>query len=194
MTALLDWLGTHLAEVIATCALAFTAYQAFLQRQQSRVSVRPLITTFVNRRRKDKIGELEVLLMNNGLGPALVKRFQAYLNGAECEPDAAVTSLFKGMPVVHKEVTKLADDYAMPASTAKTLLALKFPCPTDDDMQKMVDRLNVIDLELVYSSAYGEKFSYDSRAMPRAKLAARPAAPTTRTLAQSEPAIGTTPS
>lgn len=76
MTASLDWLGTHAAEVIAICALAFTAYQAFLQRQQSRVSVRPHVTTFVNRNRKGNVGELEVILMNNGLGPALLNRFQ----------------------------------------------------------------------------------------------------------------------
>jgi hypothetical protein len=194
MAALLDWLGEHVAEVIAICALAFTAYQAFLQRQQSRISVRPLVTTFVNRRRRDKVGELEVLLMNNGLGPALVKRFQVYVNGAECEADAAVTNLLGEMRVFHKEVTTFADDYAMPASTGKTLLAIKFPCATDDDMQNMVDRLNVIDLELVYWSAYRERFTYDSRVQPGAKLAARPAAPAARPApTQTEPTNGAIP-
>lgn len=81
------------------------------------------------------------------------------------------------MPLIRKTVATLADDYAMPASTARTLLAITFRCGTDDDLEKMVERLNVLDLELVYSSAYHEKYTYDSRRLPRGELAARPAAP-----------------
>ena len=101
-----------------------------------------------------------------------------YVNGEASELDAAVAHLLGEVPVIRKSVTTLADDYAMPASTAKTLLAVTFPCGTQGDLEKMVDRLNVLDLELAYSSAYREKLPYDSRALPRARLAARPSAPT----------------
>ncbi|HEX6996596.1 MAG TPA: hypothetical protein VF322_00535 [Gammaproteobacteria bacterium] len=56
MTAPPDWHGTHVTEVIAAGPLAFTADRSFLQRRQSRVSVRPLVTKLVNRNGKGNVG------------------------------------------------------------------------------------------------------------------------------------------
>jgi hypothetical protein len=58
--------------------------------------------------------------LNNGLGPAFIDKFQAYLSGKPCDAMDAVESLLKGFPV-NTSVTTLGDDYAMPSGEAKEL-------------------------------------------------------------------------
>ncbi len=169
MGVLLGWLGRHVAEVIALCALAFTAYQAYVQRRHNVISVRPHITTFVNRNRNQNAGYLEFRIINNGLGPAFINSFQVYLSGTPCDPNKAVSSLLQGRRV-NTSITTLGDDYAMPSGEARTLLAVAFPCTSQEELDKMAERLDALDLELHYSSAYGEIFSYDSRESPKTLL------------------------
>ena len=169
MARFLGWLGAHVGETIALCALGFTAWQAWVQRRHNVISVKPHITTFVNRNRNQSAGHLEVKVMNNGLGPAFIDKFQVYLSGQPCEANAAVNSLLKGLRV-NTSITTLGDDYAMPSGEARTLLAVTFPCTSQDDPEKMAERLDSLDLELHYSSAYGQKFKYDSRKSRKTRL------------------------
>jgi hypothetical protein len=54
---MIEWLGM----IIAVCALAFTAYQAYVQRKHNVISVKPHITTFVNRNRNMNTGQLSFI-------------------------------------------------------------------------------------------------------------------------------------
>lgn len=159
---LIEWFGKYTAEIIALCALAFTAYQIIVQRRHNVLSVKPHITTFTNRNKNKNIAQLQVQIMNNGLGPAFIDKFQVYLSGQACEPKAAINSILKGMRV-NTTITSLSDQYAMSSGEVRNLLAVIFPCSTDEDMEKMEQKLDKLDLEIQYSSAYGEKFVYDSR-------------------------------
>lgn len=162
---MLQWLGNHAAEIIAICALVFTAYQAYVQRKHNVISVKPHITTFVNRNRNDGTGQLSFIIMNNGLGPAFIDKFQAYLSGEPCDAMVAVENLLGGHKV-NTSVTTLGDDYAMPSGETRALLAVAFPCRSRDELEEMAEHLDKLDLELHYSSAYGERFRYDSRESP----------------------------
>lgn len=69
-----DWLRSP-GVVLSLCALAFTAYQAYLQRSHNRLSVSPSLAVFSEESiDSDYPGGVRVrlLLQNNGLGPALL--------------------------------------------------------------------------------------------------------------------------
>ena len=166
---MLQWLGNHAAEIIAICALAFAAYQAYVQRRHNVISMKPHITTFVNRNRHDNMGQLGFVIMNNGLGPVFIDKFQAYKSGEPCDAMVAVESLLEGYKA-NTSVTTLGDNYAMPSGEARTLLAVAFPCRSRAELEEMAEHLDKLDLELHYSSAYGEKFLYDSRESPKTRV------------------------
>lgn len=157
-----DWIGNHAAEIIALCALGFTGYQVIVQRKHNVLSVKPHITTFTNRNRNQDAAHLQVVIMNNGLGPAFINKFQVYLSGQPSEANAAVTTLLKGLKV-NTSITTLGDDYAMPPGETRNLLSVVFPCNSEEEMEAVAEKLNALDLELHYSSSYGERFVYDSR-------------------------------
>ena len=162
MTSLLEWIGKHAAEIIALCAVAFTAYQAIVQRRHNILSVKPHISTFTIRNRAANSARLQILIMNNGLGPAFINKFQVYLSGQPCEPKAAVGSALKGLSA-DTSMTVLDDDYAMPAGEVRSVLSVTFPCDSEEFFEKVADRLRKLDLEVLYSSAYGKTFVFDSR-------------------------------
>lgn len=157
-----EWIGKHAAEIIALCAMVFTAYQIIVQRKHNILSVKPHVATFTHTNRNNNSAHLQVDIMNNGLGPAFINKFQVYLSRQACEVNAAVNSLLKGLNA-NTSITKFGDDYAMPAGETRKLLSVTFPCSSDEEMDKIAEKLDRLDLELHYSSAYGEKFIYDSR-------------------------------
>lgn len=159
---LFEWIGRHAAEIIALCAMGFTAYQVIVQRKHNILSVKPHITTFKNRNRNQNSAQLQIVIMNNGLGPAFINKFQIYLAGQPHEAKAAVASVLKGLQV-NTSITTLGDDYAMPAGETRNLLSVSFPCKSEEELEAVAEKLNILDLELHYSSAYGKKFVYDSR-------------------------------
>lgn len=160
-----DWVGHHAAEIIALCALFFTAYQAIIQRRHNILSVKPHITTFTHRNKTKTAGQLQLQLMNNGLGPAFIDRFQVYLAGERCEANAAVNSVLGDLSK-NSSITTLGDDYAMRPDEIRSLLVVTFPIASDEQFDTVEQKLNKLDLEVHYSSAYGEKFVYDSRITP----------------------------
>jgi len=159
---MIELFSSYSAEIIALCALLFTAYQIIVQRRHNILSVQPHITTFSNKNRNKEAAQLQVELMNNGLGPAFINEFQVYLDGKPCEANVAIDSLLKNYQV-KKQVSVLTDDYAMPSGEARSLISIIFPFKTEDDMEKMEKRLDRLDLLIKYSCAYGKTKTYDSR-------------------------------
>jgi hypothetical protein len=157
-----EWLGDHVAEIIAACALVFTAYQVTSQRRHNVLSVRPHITTFTHRNKDATFARLDVQLLNNGLGPAFVHKFQVYLSGQPCEANAALNQVLGGL-ARNSTTTILGDDYAMPPNETRTILSVRFPIGGAEDVDAVEEKLNKLDLEVDYSSAYGESFTYDTR-------------------------------
>lgn len=62
--------------VIALCALAATIWQAAISRRHNKLSVRPVLTLY----RRDIDGVIYV--RNNGSGPAIIKSYEIWKNGA----------------------------------------------------------------------------------------------------------------
>ena len=108
------------------------------------------------------MARVQVLLINNGLGPAYINKFQIYYKGQVCEPDAAVSAAL-GELSKNSSRTILGDDYAMPANETKVLLAVVFPATSDEEIDRVEEKFDTLDLVIEYSSAYEKMEPFDSR-------------------------------
>jgi hypothetical protein len=148
--------------IIASLALGFTIWQTSVQRTHNRISVKPHLFSFTKRDKNNSMACLQVLLINNGLGPAFINNFQVYYEGEPCEPNAAVLAALGDLSK-NSSRTILGDDYAMPPNETKVLLAVTFPISSDEDIDKVEAKLDLIDLVIEYSSAYKKMVPFDSR-------------------------------
>lgn len=148
--------------VVAICALGYTAWQTSVQRAHNRISVKPHLFSFTAREKHNDIARIEVLLINNGLGPAYINNFQIYYKGQPYEPDAAISAAL-GELSKNSTWTVLGDDYAMPANETKVLLAVTFPAASDEEIDRVEKKIDTLDLVIEYSSAYEKMNTYDSR-------------------------------
>lgn len=158
----MGFLSKHSSEIIALCALFFAAWQAFTQRSHNKISVKPHLFTFTKRDKHNETARLQVLLTNNGLGPAFINKFQIFVKGQECEAESAIKATL-GALAANSSHTILGDDYAMPHNEEKVLLSVTFPSKSWEEIEAVEERLNRLDLLIHYSSAYGDKFILDSR-------------------------------
>lgn len=159
---LFDLIAANASLIVAICALVYTAYEVRLQRSHNRLSVRPHIAYFTYRNRSDAFGELRVELLNNGLGPAFIKSFQAYLDQKPCDLRAAVALLLRDTKADNTVMT-LGSTYAMAANEAKDLLKVKLPCGSDAELDAVAKELDRIDVTITYHCGYGTEYQFDSR-------------------------------
>lgn len=159
---MIEFVSKYPSEIIATCAVFLTIYQATLQRHHNRLSVKPHITTFTHKDRTNNVARICGQVMNNGLGPAFIEKFEVFLDGAKIEPEEAYEALFSGLKG-HTSYTNLGVNYAMPAGEARDLLVYTFPCMSDTELQNMFNYLDRLDLKIVYKCGYGKRKTYDSR-------------------------------
>jgi len=147
--------------IVACCSLFFTMFQSSQVRKHNRLSVLPHITTFAEMAPKKK--EYEVQLLNNGLGPARIKKFKYFFRETEIENKQGLEDqLRKLFPNTTSEVLTcdLAIDYMMPAKEKIVLMKIKFldgDIPSEEEIDK---RLNMFSLSIEYSSIYGQKFKF----------------------------------
>lgn len=159
---MIAFLKAYSAQLIAACALGLTILQAYIQRRHNVLSVRPHLSDFVNSDRNDNSAKLQAVISNNGIGPAFIEGFQAYLDGKKCDPEEAIQSIV-GNAKIPKQFSTLGKGYAMKPGEEKTVLSVIFPCKSDADVKEMEGRFNRLDLKVEYSCCYGKRFIFDSR-------------------------------
>lgn len=142
-----------------------TIWQAIAQRRHNKLSVKPYLTTWSHR---DKNGLLKIDVLNNGIGPALIKVFKVYVDSHLIEGKhldiirSAVKILFANY---NHEITYnsfLAEGYMMSAKEGRCLVAINFvgpEYPTDEEINHAEKRVKIY---IEYESIYNEKDSYDS--------------------------------
>ncbi|HGF3679921.1 hypothetical protein [Vibrio parahaemolyticus] len=155
--AITEILREFSSEIIASCALVFTAWQFSIQRKHNRVSVTPHLFSFRDRKRNVDSATITVSLMNNGLGPAFIHKFEVYLDGKVSDPDAAVKAVF-GEPDGHFKYTVLGDDFALAPGQEVVLITVPFPIETGSDIKEMERELDRLEVVITYKSAYGTKY------------------------------------
>ncbi len=157
---------------IALCALVFSLWQAAESRRHNRLSFRPHLTTWTERHPEKGIFELE--LVNNGLGPAIIKTSTFLLDGVPLGENS-ITALQAEMNKLFPRnsfelgVGSFENGAAMSPNERITMLRVRFlkePYASGNVVEQFLERG---DLEITYRSFYGEEFKLSTKTEPTIK-------------------------
>lgn len=151
--------------IIALCALGLTVWQFNVQRTHNRLSVKPYLTTWSHR---GDDGLLRVDVLNNGVGPALIKCFKVCVDDHEVKGQdidivrKAVNLLFSNHNYNIPYNSFLAEGYMMAANEIRCLVSVNFTgptFPTDAEIEHATKRVRIL---IKYESIYKDSDEYDS--------------------------------
>jgi len=155
------------ASVIALCALITSILHGVHARKHNQLSCRPHLTTWSHNGEREGIYVVE--LLNNGLGPALIKSFIVkvdgeIISGKGTKPiEAAVEMLFPREDYSYSaDYAYMNKGYAMSAKDRCRVVIIQFQGefqPPGDDVEATLNRA---DLVVEYKSFYGESRTYNS--------------------------------
>ena len=131
--------------IIALCALAATIWQAAISRKHNKLSVRPVLTLY----RLDIDGV--IYIKNNGSGPAIVKEYEIWKDGALVNED----QLPKLLPHAFE-----APDLTIGCSIAigEKIELVKSAAYLDNSH---IPPLQALNFRIVYESIYGEQWTLE---------------------------------
>ena len=150
--------------IIALCAVVLTIWQANVQRRHNRLSVKPYLTTWSHREDKG----LQIDVLNNGIGPALIKTFKVYvdsheINGQDLEVvRKAVKVLFANYNHEVPYNSFLSEGYMMSAKEVRCLVSINFLGPNYPAVEEIAHAGKRVKVHIEYESIYTERFVYDS--------------------------------
>lgn len=160
--------GDNSAEIIAFCALLFTVYQFRAARHHNKLMVTPHLCIETNTEVSNQEYEMEILLKNSGIGPAVVKKFTILLDGK----DLGEVDLNKMRSIVDdllKKNTKgftfktYKSGYVMSEKDDDVLLNFIIPINLSTNIKELEKELDKLDLYIEYESLYGSQYTFDSR-------------------------------
>ena len=154
--------------IVALCALFIAAWQAWGTRRHNRLSVKPHLATWTNQDDSDGFYKVRFVLLNNGLGPAILKKFRVFFDGKRmgdsCDRAALenkVAEILKQQPgIIRHTISVMGLDFPVPAGYQETLLEIQVPMTLQLDKKVYQDFLDRFDAEFVYQSMYGQRFLY----------------------------------
>ncbi|TNE81241.1 MAG: hypothetical protein EP334_02535 [Gammaproteobacteria bacterium] len=153
------------SSVIALCALIYSIGQGKQLQKHNRLSFRPHLTTWTHNEHRQ--GRYAVDLLNNGLGPALIKTFTIKVDGKKIsgngtEPiDKALKIIFPN-DKYDAHYSYMGENYSMGAKDKCRVVIVQFfgeQLPSSDYVEH---NLNRAELEVEYESFYGDKFFFST--------------------------------
>ena len=157
--------GTFVGVIVALCALWLTISESRERRKHNRLSVKPYLTTWTTS--EPESGHYLFDVVNNGIGPALIKSFQIYVDGIVVEGvgpkmiDNTLKKLFPNAGYTAKQ-SYLAPGYMMPANEKRPLVDVvskRQGVPSPQDVEAAQKRIRLV---IDYQSIYQDKYRYDS--------------------------------
>ena len=153
------------SSIIAICALALTIWQAYITRQHNKLSVAPYLTTWSTADGDN--GDYLIEIVNNGVGPALIKTFQVFVDGAEIKGDTSelvekATKILFSNYEYQSANSFLSNGYMMAEKNKHEVLSIKFigqKKPSYQEYRQTIERARLL---IEYESIYKDKFIYDS--------------------------------
>jgi hypothetical protein len=179
----MDFTGLAFLTSILAFGLSIVTY--FGSKQHNRLSVRPIINMIhekaaeYNKEQQSMVGTLNIVLINNGIGPAIVESFDLFVDG---EPivarddqkwEYAQQKLFalagNNDPPKHfgYGVFNLSKGYCIPARERLVLFTVKFTMNMSQMIQESLDRSRAV---LVYRSLYKDTYTYDTDKVKRGEI------------------------
>ncbi|MEO3860121.1 hypothetical protein [Acrocarpospora sp. B8E8] len=140
------------ATVIATASLAVSIYQLRLARLHNRHTLRPLLQIKVKLVEGHPAG---FVLVNSGLGPAIVTGTKTWLDGEMIGPWHRMTARKARYPITPRPVAStLVDGSVIPSGETDYLLRMDaFDRDRHVQFRKLIEQR--LDLEIRYESLYG---------------------------------------
>lgn len=155
--------------ITAFCALFLTIVELRANRKHNKLSVRPHLGTFAFHDTNDGILEYTYILKNDGLGPAIVNRFSVFFsNKLLVENDVLETQEKVGQKISDHFAAKYyvgayTKGAVVSAGESFTLLNIRMELLSSDQIGHLRNFLDNFDLEIEYSSFYGDEFSVSSK-------------------------------
>ena len=171
-----------LSYVGALCLGGFTIWLGLFTRLNARLSALPLLHPFQRgtpspvqiRTGRYIQGELRAKVINGGLGPAVITKYEMFTNGKPvnlldaAQTQTAVATVFGLDPdVTLVEYFFLEGVVITPKEGSIDSLLLKFKVPTMQDYQRVTTGFAGFRLRIEYESLYGDELLFDSQAPSR---------------------------
>jgi hypothetical protein len=169
--------------VIALLSAALSALAAFISYQtkndfavHNRVSVRPHLNMIFGVEHKPEddglkdVAVMKIMLINNGLGPALVDKFVLYVDKKEVVSnsgrfwEAAVEMLLSGSnftvpPYLAYSSFNLGNDFCIAPNSSAAVFTIKYFNENHNEIMSALGRSSSI---VTYHSFHGDAYKYDS--------------------------------
>lgn len=160
-----------MAMLVALFTGTFIAYQAFLTRKHNRLSVKPHVTTWIDEDDAEGYYILRCDVMNNGLGPAIVRDYSVFYDGQKIgssqnrkKLESAIEEKINAQPgIIRKTVTVIGKDFPFPAGEKQTLLQIQIPTHDQFDKKPYQNFVNRFDANFTYECMYGKTFTYSTK-------------------------------
>ena len=152
--------------VIALCALIFSFWQAKITRDHNKISVKPHLTTWNTIGHEN--GSYAVHVLNNGIGPALIKKFEIrvddkVISGEGTKPiEKALKILFPNQPY-QSHNSHMGNNFALGAKENCRVTSIQFKEGFNMNPEQVEHAFNRADLIIEYESFYGKKDILDTR-------------------------------
>lgn len=167
MEDLICILKNNSSGLISGCALSLTVYQAWATRKHNRLSVQPRLTSYKHLEHDasdEKVTRVIATLSNSGLGPAFIKKFEVLVNHEPftiLEPDDLFRLITQNVSatLLESRAGVLRKEHVLSNGAKADLIDLKILNAT----ALTLSELEVFHVRIVYESAYGDSFTYDSR-------------------------------
>lgn len=139
---------------LLACAIAFITFRS--QREHNKKTVLPLPEVWFS----DLSSEIQISLMNHGVGPLIIKSFRVFKSGKEPFDSLIKATTLKGAKWFVDNIDK------RPIRSSGSITLLHFvadPMEIRRDIQTLALELSVLKVELKYTDVYGSTFPTYSR-------------------------------
>lgn len=143
---------------IALSALGVAIWQGYLMRKHNRLSLRPHLT--FKQMLSEANPQFSLELQNNGLGPAIIKRFQVLLDKEQKEHFEALgwLALLDLIGLKGRAVGAFCDSEEFLAAGQSLQLIKYESLPSPMSTRELQQALKRIDVHIEYQSVYGDKY------------------------------------
>jgi hypothetical protein len=151
--------------IIALCALCVSIWQVRQGIKHNRLQVRPHLDTWTET--NPQAGHYAVMLMNNGLGPAIIENFSIRIDGNDITGIGS-EPIEKGLKILFPDKTYtshqsfVARGYCMAEKEKCQLVIIQFQTPLPS-AEYVTHAFNRSEVKIVYKSLYEEEFEFSTK-------------------------------
>lgn len=168
MDDIIYFLQQQAALIVSLCAIGLTLQQGWAARKHNRISVKPKLTTFSEKKsvqNKQDLIMYQITLSNHGLGPAFIESFEFLIDGKpiKSEEPSEIYKTIKNATKLQLDdhlwtIGVLRKEHVMGKDTSEIIAQVAF---IQND--SAIEDLKRFHARVVYKSAYGEMDTYDTR-------------------------------